>query len=190
MQPAHLLMVAATTLILSSTSVLADTTIPSDPFLMRECSQADGSPLYTNKDMPGCKLMTLKELSVVPSLENMPTYHPTVAAVPHYDIPPSANRNQTGMVGGVQTVPDWARDWYASFASSGSVQAELCSLYGEWMHLNLKTRGGFWYGTDPSYGGDLSGRNQRGASYSFEDKARYSALSNLFGRGFLPTGCP
>ncbi len=47
MQPTHLLMIAATTLVLSSTSVLADTTITFDPFLMRECPQADGSrPLH------------------------------------------------------------------------------------------------------------------------------------------------
>jgi hypothetical protein len=190
MQPAHLLMVAATTLILSSTSVLADTAIPFDPFLMRECSQADGTSLYTNKVMPGCKLMTLKELSVVPSLDNMPTYRPTVAAVPHYDSPPYADRKQAGMVGGGQTVPDWASDWHASIASSGSVQAEVCSKYGEWMHLNEKTRGGVFFGTDPSYGGDLSGRNQRGASYSFYDNTRYVALSSIFGRGFIPIGCP
>ena len=149
MQPAHLLMIAATTLTLSSTSVFADTTIPFDPFLMRECPQADGSALYTNKDVPGCKLMTLKELSVVPSLDDMPTYRPTVATAPHYDIPPYPDRNQTGMTGGGQTVPDWAKDWHASIASSGSVQAEVCSKYGEWLHLNEKTRGGFFYGTDP-----------------------------------------
>ena len=92
MQPAHLLMIAATSLILSSTSVLADNTVTFDPLLMRECPQADGTALYTNKDLPGCKLMTLKELSVVPSLENMPTYRPTVAAAPHYDIPPYVGR--------------------------------------------------------------------------------------------------
>ena len=190
MQPAHLLMVAATTLILSSTSVLADTTIPFDPFLMRECPQADGTPLYTNKDVPGCKLMTLKELSVVPSLENMPTYRPTVATAPHYDSPLYSDRNHTGTTGGGQTVPDWASDWHASITSSGSVQAEVCSKYGEWLHLNEKTRGGFFYGTDPSYGGDLSGKNQRGASYSFYDNARYVTLSKIFGRGFIPIGCP
>lgn len=189
MQPAHVLVIAATFLTLSSTSALADTTIAADPFLMRECPQADGSSLYTNKDVPGCKLMTLKELSVVPSLDNMPTYRPTVAAAPHYDIPPSANRNQTGIIGGGQTVPDWAKDWHASIASSGSVQAEVCSLYGEWIHLVQKTRGGFFYGTDPSYGGDLSGRNQRGPSYSFYDNARYITLSKLFGPGFVPIGC-
>ncbi|RPH81649.1 MAG: hypothetical protein EHM80_01710 [Nitrospiraceae bacterium] len=190
MQPARLLLIAAMTLVCSSTSVLADTPIAFDPFLMRECPQADGSSLYTNKDLPGCKLMTLKELSSVPSLADMPTYRPTVTAAPHYDIPPHSDRNQSGMVGGGQTVPDWAKDWYASFASSGSVQAELCSLYGEWLHLNMKTRGGFFYGTDPSYGGNLSGNNQRGASYSFYDNARYLTLSRIFGTGFLPTGCP
>ena len=77
MQPAHLLMIAATTLILSSTSVFADTTTGFDPLLMRECPQADGTVLYTNKDVPGCKVMTLKELSVVPSLDdaNLSPYH-------------------------------------------------------------------------------------------------------------------
>jgi hypothetical protein len=189
MQPAHLLMITATSLILSSTSVLADNTVTFDPLLMRECPQADGTALYTNKDLPGCKLMTLKELSVVPSLENMPTYRPTVAAAPHYDIPPYVGR-QPGSTGGEQIVPDWAKDWHASIASSGSVQAEVCSKYGEWLHLNEKTRGGLFYGTDPSYGGDLSGRNQRGASYSFYDNARYVTLSSIFGRGFVPIGCP
>jgi hypothetical protein len=189
MRPAHLLVIAAAILTLSSTSVFADTAISSHPLLMRECPQADGISLYTNKDMPGCKLMTLKELSVVPSLDDMPTYRPTVASTPHYDIPPYADRNQTGMTGAGQTVPDWSKDWQASIASSGSTHAEICSLYGEWIHLVQKTRGGFFYGTDPSYGGDLSGRNQRGPSYSFYDNARYITLSKLFGPGFVPIGC-
>ncbi len=190
MQPAHVLVIAATLLTLSSTPAFSDTTIASDPFLMRECPQADGSALYTNKDVPGCKLMTLKELSIVPSLDNMPTYRPAVAVAPPYNVPQYPDRNQAGMTGGGQTVPDWARDWHASIASTGSVQAELCTNYGEWMHLLGKTRGGFFFGTDPSYGGDISGRNQRGASYSFYDNARYLALSRQFGSGFLPTGCP
>ncbi|MGH7219129.1 MAG: hypothetical protein ACREI1_02205, partial [Nitrospiraceae bacterium] len=87
MQPAHVLVIAATFLTLSSTSAFSDTTIAFDPFLMRECPQTDGSALYTNKDLPGCKLMTLKELSVVPSLDDMPTYRPTPTTAPHYDIP-------------------------------------------------------------------------------------------------------
>lgn len=189
MKPVHLLMIASAIFTLSSTSAFSDTTVASDPLLMRECPQADGSALYTNKDLPGCKLMTLKALSVVPSLDDMPTYRPTGAAAPHYDIPPYTDRNQTDMAGGRPTVPDWAKDWHASIASSGSVQAEVCSLYGEWIHLVQKTRGGFFYGTDPSYGGDLSGRNQRGPSYSFYDNARYVTLSKLFGPGFVPIGC-
>lgn len=190
MQPTHVLVIAAMFLTLSSTSAFSDTTVAFDPFLMRECPQADGSALYTNKDLPGCTLMTLKELSVVPSLDDMPTYRPTLATAPHYDIPPYPDRNQTGMTGGGQTVPDWAKDWHASIASSGSVHAEVCSMYGEWLHLNQKTRGGFFYGTDPSYGGDLSGRNQRGPSYSFYDNARFVTLSRMFGTGFVPIGCP
>ena len=190
MQPTRALMLAATILTLLSTSAFADTMVDFDPLLMRECPQADGSSLYTNKDLPGCKLMKLKELSIVPSLDDMPTYRPPVAATPRYDIPSHQDRIQTGMAGGGQTVPDWAKDWHASIASSGSVQAEVCSMYGEWLHINQKTRGGFFAGTDPSYGGDLSGRNQRGASYSFEDRARYGALSGIFGRGFIPIGCP
>ena len=190
MRPTHLLMIAATTLVLSTTSVSADTNPAFDPLLMRECPQADGTALYTNKDLPGCTLMTLKELSVVPSLDDMPTYRPTVTAAPHYDTPPYVDRRQTGMTGGGQTVPDWAKDWYASIGSSGSIQAEICSKYVEWLNLNEKTRGGFWFGTDPSYGGDLSGRNQRGASYSFNDNTRYATLSSIFGRGFVPIGCP
>jgi hypothetical protein len=190
MRPTRVLMIAATILTLSSASAFSATTIPSDPFLMRECIQADGSVLYTNKDLPGCKLMKLKELSSVPSLEDMPTYRPTVTAAPHYDIPPYPNRNQTGIAGGRQTVPDWAKDWHASIASSGSVQAQVCSMYGEWLNLNEKSRGGFFFGTDPSYGGDLSGRNQQGASYSFYDNARFVTLKRMFGQGFVPIGCP
>jgi hypothetical protein len=190
MQPAHMFVITAMILTLSSTSAFSDTAITFDPLQMRQCPQADGSTLYTNKDLPGCTLMTLKPLSVVPSLDDMPTYRPSVAAAPSYDIPPYPDQNQTGMTRGGQTVPDWARDWHATMTSSGSVQAEVCSMYGEWLNLNQKTRGGFFYGSDPSYGGDLSGRNQRGPSYSFYDNARFVTLARMFGQGFVPIGCP
>lgn len=193
MRPTYLISTAAAVFVLSLTLAFADTpdtTARFDPSLMRECPQADGSALYTNKDLPGCKLMTLKELSVVPSLENMPTYvPPTSSAMQHYDIPPMIDRYLYPTAGATTNVPDWARDWHASVASSGSIQAEVCSKYGEWVHLNEKTRGGFWFGADPSYGGDLSGRNQRGASYSFYDNTRYHALARIFGTGFVPVGC-
>lgn len=151
-----------------------------------KCPQADGSVIYTNKEKTGCQAMALKPLSIVPDLENMPTAPRAVtAAAPHY-APPSLEHVPAG---GSRNVPDWAQDWYAGIAPSGSVQEEVCSLYSEWMHLVLKTRGGVFFGSDPSYGGDVTGRHQRGASNSFYDNARYIALSRLFGTGFVPIGC-
>ena len=153
-----------------------------------DCPQADGSSIYTNKERAGCHAMTLKPLSVVPDLENMPTIpRPSTVAAPQYQIPSYQDRGSG--IGG-RNVPDWAKDWHASIASGGSVQEEVCMLYSEWLHLVQKTRGGMFYGTDPSYGGDLSGRNQRGASYSFYDNTRYVSLSRIFGAGFVPIGCP
>ncbi len=183
------IMVAVTALAMSSTPAFSDTTAEFDPARMWECAQADGTSIYTNKERPGCKLMTLKPLSIVPSLDNMPTYRPAAAMAPHYEYPGYTRPNQNGMPAGGQNVPDWARDWRTSVASNGSVQAEVCSMYGEWLNLNQKTRGGFYFGSDPSYGGDLSGQNQRGASYSFYDNARYHTLAKIFGPGFVPIGC-
>jgi len=185
------LMIAATVLAMTATPALSDTMpiTEFDPARMWECPQADGTSIYTNKDRSGCKLMTLKPLSIVPSLDNMPTYRPAMATAPHYDVPGYAERHQAGINAGGQHVPDWAKDWHASVASSDSVQAQVCSMYGEWLNLNEKTRGGFFFGSDPSYGGDLSGQNQRGASYSFYDNARYKTLSRMFGQGFVPIGC-
>jgi hypothetical protein len=152
-----------------------------------ECHQADGTHLFTNKEKDGCSVLELKPISVVPDLENMPTAPRTLTtSAPHYEIPPYRDHS-SGMI--VRQAPDWARDWYAGIAPSGSVQQEACSLYSEWMHLVQKTRGGFYFGSDPSYGGDITGRNQRGPSHSFYDNARYIALSKLFGTGFVPVGC-
>lgn len=183
-------LVAAATLVMVAAPAFSETeTGKFDPARMWECPQPDGSSIYTNKERAGCKLMALRELSVVPSLDNMPTYRPALATAPRYDIPAPSDRYQ-GMTGEVQHVPDWAKNWHASVVSSGSNQAEICSLYGEWLNLVQKTRGGFFFGTDPSYGGDLSGQNQRGASFSFYDNARYYTLAKLFGPGFVPIGCP
>lgn len=171
---------------------IADTndTMKFDPARMWECTQADGSPIYTNKERAGCKLMTLRELSVVPSLDQMPTYRSPYAATAPQDMPYAMDRSPGVMGVRGQAVPGWAQEWHSSIASSGgSIQTEVCSLYGEWVNLVQKTRGGFFYGTDPSYGGDLTGRNQRGASFSFYDNTRYHALSRLFGTGFVPVGC-
>jgi hypothetical protein len=175
--------------VMFSGSASADTPPPApEPTGVWECLTADGDTVYTNKERAGCRVMMLRPLSVVPSLENMPTV-PRLApiAVPHYQVPSYQDR-PSGMGG--RNVPDWAKDWHASVAPSGSVQEEVCSLYSEWLHLVQKTRGGMFYGSDPSYGGDLSGRNQRGASYSFYDNTRYVTLSRIFGTGFIPISCP
>lgn len=189
MRPTHRLLLIVTALLVSAAPSFADTTVNFDPAKMWECPQADGTALYTNKELTGCKLMTLKQLSVVPSLDNMPTYvSPFSPTVQRYDGLPGIDRYPAPAGGGNQ-VPDWARDWQASVASTGSVYAEVCSMYGEWLNLNQKTRGGFFFGSDPSYGGDLSQRNQRGPSYSFYDNTRYRALAAIFGAGFVPVGC-
>jgi len=184
-----ILLSAAALMVSLTVPALADTPPPAvEPADMWECPQADGSSIYTNKEKPGCQAVTLKSLSVVPSLDDMPTIpRPMTAAAPHYEVLPYQDR--TSGVGG-RNIPDWARDWYASNTSSGSVHAEVCGLYLEWLTLVQKTRGGFWFGSDPSYGGDLTGRNQRGPSYSFYDNARWMALSRMFGTGFVPVGCP
>jgi hypothetical protein len=172
--------------VLFCSSTFADTPPPvAEPTTTWECPEADGTPVYTNKERSGCRPMTLKPLSVVPNLDNMPTIPQAVVAAPHYQGPHSFDRVPTDR----QTVPDWAREWRASIAPTGAVQEEVCALYSEWMHLVQKTRGGFYYGSDPSYGGDVSGRNLRGPSFSFYDNARYIALSRMFGTGFVPVGC-
>ena len=145
--------------------------------------------MYTNKERAGCKLMALKELSVVPSLDHMPTYQSPHVGTSRPEIPYLGDRAPAAMP--TRAVPGWAQDWYSSIAwNGGSIQTQVCSMYGEWMNLVEKTRGGFFFGSDPSYGGDLSGRNQRGASYSFYDNTRYHTLAGIFGAGFVPVGCP
>lgn len=154
---------------------------------MWACPLPDGSTLYTNKERPGCEAMALRPLSIVPDLTTMPTSPRTTPdpGRPH-DRRPLQDRPAYGSD---RTVPDWGKDWYASLAPSGAAQEEVCSLYSEWMQLMMKTRGGFFFGVDPSYGGDITGRHQRGPSYSYYDNTRYLALSKLFGRGFVPVGC-
>ncbi len=179
--------VTAMLAVFSAAPVFSDTQTGSDATW--KCPQADGSLIYTNKEKAGCEPMVLKPLSIVPDLENMPTApRTTTTSESHYHYEVSPYQERISGAGGRQ-VPDWARDWYASNTSSGSVQAEVCSLYMEWMQLVQKTRGGMFFGSDPSYGGDVTGRVQRMPSHSFYDNARYIALSRLFGTGFVPVGC-
>lgn len=182
------LVIAAILVACASPVALADTPpATTEPITTWECPQTDGTSLYTNKEKPGCRPMALKPLSAVPDLEHMPTIPHPIAAGRPYQVPSYSDPSQSG---DRQAVPDWARDWRARLAPGESVQEEVCTLYSEWLHLVQRTRGGFFYGSDPSYGGDLTGRNQRGPSYSFYDNARYMALSRMFGTGFVPVGCP
>ncbi len=189
MRPRGVVLVAVTVLFLTSTTAFSDTAEKAgfDPMKMWSCPMPDGTVLYTNKDKAGCTPMSLKPLSVVPSLDDMPTYRPPAAAVPQYEIPPYRDRRSSAS--DRQTPPDWANQWYASIAPSGPAQEEVCGMYGEWLNLNQKTRGGFFFGTDPSYGGDVSGRNRYAPSFSFNDNVRYHALARIFGTGFVPVGC-
>ena len=62
--------------------------------------------MYTNKKLPGYTLMTLKPLSIVPSLSDMPTYRPSMMmTAPRYDTPSSPDRHQRGMASRGQAVP-------------------------------------------------------------------------------------
>ena len=168
---------------------LANTPAPSESETVWECPQSDGVPVYTNRERPGCRAMQLKPLSTVPSLSDVPMQPQLVGApVPRLDGPPSADWNVPATPS-ERNVPDWAKDWQARIAPSGSTREEVCAMYSEWIHLNERTRGGVYFGNDPSYGSDPSQRNQRGPSYSFYDNARWVTLAKLFGTGFVPVGC-
>ena len=179
-----LLLSAGMVILLPTAPSLADTLDASD--VVWDCPQADGTSRYTNREGAGCHAMMIKPLSAVPGGATWTAMPPTVTT-PARESAPTHGRVSARAD---RQVPDWARDWHTSIAPSGSVQEEVCSLYSEWMHLVQKTRVGMFFGSDPSYGGDRSARNQRGPSYSFYDNTRYVALSKLFGRGFIPIGCP
>jgi hypothetical protein len=159
-----------------------------EPADMWECPMEDGTSIYTNKERSGCREVLLRPLSVVPSLDHMPPAPHSSAIGAVQDDRPLHHDRFSGRE--EQAVPDWAREWHASIAPSESARAEVCSLYSEWLHLAQKTRGGVFFGSDPSYGGELSAGNQRGHSQSFYDNARWITLSRLFGTGFVPVGCP
>ena len=78
----------------------SDTPPPSEPSQTWECPQSDGTSVYTNKEKPGCRPMTLKSLSVVPSLDNMPLI-PRSIGNPPYQAPVSQGY---GPVSGAQNL--------------------------------------------------------------------------------------
>jgi hypothetical protein len=160
-----------------------------------QCPGPDGTPLFTNKERADCQAMDLRPISVAPSYADIADHTTSTLPTTHredspfaidqfsYDTPAGALRNLT-------SVPDWGREWQARNQLAGTVQGEICSLYGEWLRLNVKTRGGMFFGTDSSYGADPTGSNLRGPSFSFYDNARWVTLGKIFGTGFVPIGCP
>lgn len=188
MRPTRFVLATLAASLLLTPSVHA---IESSPVEMWECPGPEGTILYTNKERPDCQPKALKALSIVPSLSDMPLnassgssiYQPAPRGKDFsYDTPIGALRN-------LSQIPESGRDWYAGNTAGGSVQGEVCSMYMEWIHLNQNSRGGFFFGTDPSYGGNPTTRNWYGPSYSFYDNARYVTLSRIFGAGFIPIGC-
>ncbi len=184
-------------LFLSVIAILWTSTAPAFPSTPEfwECIQPDAAPLYINKEQSGCRAMELRPLSVVETPP--PSAHIAIlplAPVERYDVPSQAEWYPNNPPSGysrndIANVPDWGRDWHARNTLTGSVQENICSRYGEWIRLNERTRGGFFFGSDPSYGGDPTGSNLTTPSYSFYDNARYLTLSRLFGQGFIPIGC-
>lgn len=81
---------------------------------MQTCTLADGSVLYTNKDVKGCTILKLPALSVVPDRD----YHGSIT--PKITIVPALN----------------------SVHPNSIINDRLCSLYNEWMIINEKTQGG------------------------------------------------
>lgn len=160
-------------------------TADSDTGGMWECPQENGVPLYTNKERPDCRPMTLKPLSIVPSIVGLPVPLNMVGVpAPHQEFPPVLERHEA------KNIPDWGKDWYANNTSVASVQGEICSLYAEWIRLNERSRGGFFFGTDPSYGSDPTALSFRQPSQSYYDNTRWVTLNRIFGAGFVPIGCP
>ncbi len=192
MRPNHLFLYAVVGVLATTLPALSDSPVSPGTAEMWECPQPGGTTLYVNRERAGCRALELKPLSTVPPFIGLHD-EPQVpgAVLGRLSNPPQidwyANAPGPGRAG---RVPDWAKDWYAGLASSGSVREEICALYAEWIRLNERTRGGFFFGSDPSYGGDPTGRNFRLPSYSFYDNARWVALARLFGTGFVPVGCP
>ncbi len=192
MQPNRLVLSAIGGVLVTALPALSDPPALSGTAEVWECPQSGGVTLYVNREQPGCRVLDLKPLSTVPPFIGLPDEpKASGAAVGRLSNPPQiewyASAPDSGRIG---TVPGWAKDWYAGLASSGSTHEEVCALYAEWIRLNERTRGGFFFGSDPSYGGDPSGHNLRLPSYSFYDNARWVALARLFGTGFVPVGCP
>ena len=152
MRPQHVLLIALAVLLQISAIAQA---VESSENEMWECPGPDGTSLYTNKEHPGCQPKELRPLSIVPSLPDQGMLSTSGNATIHrYDDPYRTEafsyETPVGAMRNMKAVPDWAKDWHSSTTLAGSVQGEVCTMYGEWIRLNEKSRGGFFFGTDTS----------------------------------------
>ena len=84
---------------------------------IQSCTLADGSVLYTNKDVKGCVALKTPELGVVPSYDKLK--HNEVTASFILPTPP------------LVAAPEIS-----------SVLSDTCQLYHEWVKLNSSDQGG------------------------------------------------
>jgi len=91
---------------------------------MLACPQADGSVLYTNKDVKGCQVIVGPELSVVPS------YH---------------SHNGGSLEHTRALIPEVPTLKPALEIEESEVVTKTCALYYEWVTINQRTKGGFEY---------------------------------------------
>lgn len=86
---------------------------------IRECEQADGTRLYTNKATLGCTDILLPKVSIAPT------------------------RTYTTITPVLETTP---RNIQAPASTTG---ARMCALYQEFLDVQETTMGGIFIGTDP-----------------------------------------
>jgi len=121
-----------------------------------ECTLQDGSKIYTNHPPKGatCTRIRLPQVSEVPSYPATMTVADPLPASPQVDEVHEYPLD-TDIRGGFAMHPGVGHN----------VAAQVCDLYGKWMDLSLKTRGGLYY--DPLM----------------------APMIQLFGGGFIPMEC-
>jgi hypothetical protein len=108
-------------LIIGATYALADDTI-------RECQQADGSIMYTNKPKMGCTELILPELAVI-------AHNKDYAAIPAAPI--------TSVLREVPAIHDSTLHSTDFRIADSNELTSVCKLYHQWIALQLRTHGGF-----------------------------------------------
>ncbi len=120
------------------------------------CTNPQGEVVYTNKQLKGytCVVQKLPDLSSVPqrTTHTVPSTSMGVSPVTHDDQDPPL------IMGEHHT-------FRINPSVGHNVAEQVCDLYGKWLDLNLKTRGGLYY--DPLT----------------------APLLTMFGGGYIPMEC-